>query len=309
MNVLTTENLSKSYKEIKVVDNVNMHIEQGDIYGFVGENGAGKTTVIRLITGLAEPTEGTFSLFGTDRKSPNIESAKRRMCGIVEAVSLNRGMTALENLRLQSKITGVSKTDDELRELISLVGLNPSEVANKKTGNFSLGMRQRIGIAMTLISQPDLIILDEPMNGLDPTGFVEVRETILSLNRKGITFLISSHILSELDKVCTKIGVISGGKLLREMSMEDLHDNTGRRTVIQCASESDATKYAKILHSTIGNDAVKAEGNAVLILGENDFNEIVCTAVQNNIPLVKINVSENTIEDLYMNIVKGGAQK
>ena len=217
MYVLETKNLTKRYNLYNAVDHVNMHIEKGDIYGFVGENGAGKTTIIRMITGIANPTEGDFELFGVNNNSKEIANAKKKLAGIVEAVSINTNMTAKDNLKYQAMISGKKITNDEINQLLKRVGLNADAIEKKNVGSFSLGMRQRLGIAITLINEPEFIILDEPMNGLDPKGFIEIRDVILELNKEGITFLISSHILSELDKICNKIGFISHGKLIKEL--------------------------------------------------------------------------------------------
>ena len=172
MNVLTTDGLSKAYKGRFAVKNVYMNIEKGDIYGFVGENGAGKTTLIRLVTGLAAPTSGSYSLYDVPNTSGEIYDVRRRTGAIVETATMSRSMTALENLKTQCYITGITRTDEELIGLIERVGLNYEEIRRRKVGRFSLGMRQRLGIAMVLVSDADFIILDEPMNGLDPQGFI-----------------------------------------------------------------------------------------------------------------------------------------
>ena len=218
--ILETNNLTKEYNGKVVVSNANMHIYEGDIYGFVGENGAGKTTILRLISGLIFPSGGDFKLFGASNNESGIYAARSKTSGIIESVSLNKGMKALDNLRLQCVSLGLKRSDEELIELINHVGLRYDEIKDKKVGNFSLGMRQRLGIAIAIVSKPKFILLDEPMNGLDPQGFVDVRETIMKLNKEGVTFLISSHILSELDKICNRIGFISHGKLIEEITMK-----------------------------------------------------------------------------------------
>lgn len=306
MNVLTTYDLSKRYNGRLVLDRVNMHIEQGDIYGFVGENGAGKTTVIRLITGLAAPSGGSFSLYGINNRDKDIEQAKKKLGGIVESVSLNRRMTALDNLRFQRMITSSDKSDEELISLISRVGLDYNAIKDRKAGNFSLGMRQRLGIAVTMVSDPEFVILDEPMNGLDPQGFVEVRETILRLHSEGVTFLISSHILSELDKICTKIGVISRGRLLEEMSMDELRDRSRRRILIRCTDPNEHAGLICLISDKLSLREVRPEGDGIVIFDKVDVNDVITFLAEERVSIDRINVLEETVEDFYINILRKG---
>ena len=306
MLVLETNSLSKKYKEHLAVDHVNMHIEKGDIYGFVGENGAGKTTIIRLICGLASPSEGDFNLFGINSNNPDIFEAKKKISGIVEAVSLTPSMTAFNNIKFQALLANKKLTDEEINVLISRVGLNPKEIENKKVGSFSLGMRQRIGIAITLISDPEFIILDEPMNGLDPKGFVEVRDTIVELNKQGITFLISSHILSELEKVCTKIGFISHGKLLKELSIDELHKQSKPRIEIELKNPQEV---AEVLKKKLGLTNFEVEEHVVNIYDIIDINDLMKFIVSNNIVVDNISKKEDTIETYYMKLMGGNANE
>lgn len=306
MLVLETNSLSKKYKEHLAVDHVNMHIEKGDIYGFVGENGAGKTTIIRLICGLASPSEGDFNLFGINSNNPDIFEAKKKISGIVEAVSLTPSMTAFNNIKFQALLADKKLTDEEINSLISRVGLNPKEIENKKVGSFSLGMRQRIGIAITLISDPEFIILDEPMNGLDPKGFVEVRDTIVELNKQGITFLISSHILSELEKVCTKIGFISHGKLLKELSIDELHKQSKPRIEIELKNPQEV---AEVLKKKLGLTNLEVEEHVINIYDIIDINDLMKSIVKNNIVVDNISKKEDTIETYYMKLMGGNVNE
>lgn len=303
MYVLTTDGLSKVYKGSFAVKDVSMHIERGDIYGFVGENGAGKTTLIRLVTGLAAPTAGTYALFDVPYTSKEIDQVRRHTGAIVETATMSRAMTAIENLKVQCAITGVTRTDAELVALLGRVGLDYEAIKKKKAGNFSLGMRQRLGIAMVMVSDADFVILDEPMNGLDPQGFIEVRETIQKLNREGVTFLISSHILSELDKICTKIGVISHGELLEEIKMDDLHRNARRRIAIDAEN-------AKAVEAALRADGsfaeINREGEKVAVYGDADLNRILQILVQNDLRVRSVNTLEETIEDHYIRLLGKG---
>lgn len=303
MAVLQTMNLSKRYLGKYVVDKVNMHIEEGDIYGFVGENGAGKTTILRMISGLIKPSNGNFALYGVKNTDKRINEIKKKTGAIVEVVSLNKGMNALENLRYHCLITNTKKTDRELIEILAKVGLVYSEIRTKKVKNFSLGMRQRLGLAITLINNPKFIMLDEPMNGLDPQGFVEIREIIMKLNREeGVTFLISSHILSELDKMCNKIGIISHGKLLEELTIEELHNKSRKNITINC----DNLEIVKErLVAGLELKEVTIENNAINIFDDIDINEVMKFLVNNDIKINKINLVEQTIEDYYLKLLSG----
>lgn len=302
MFVLETSGLTKKYNLNVAVDHVNMHIEKGDIYGFVGENGAGKTTIIRMISGLAEATEGSFKLFGIENKNKEIFEAKKKLAGIVEAVSLNTSMTAMDNLNFQALVVGKKLSIEEKEKLLIKVGLNPKAIDKKKVGSFSLGMRQRLGIALTLVSEPEFIILDEPMNGLDPKGFIEVRDIILELNKEGITFLISSHILSELDKICNKIGFISHGKLIKELTMEDIHNQSKSRIVIEA---SNLEEIKNKLEEKLELKDIKISGNELYIYDLIDINEILKFLVEEKITIKNINKLEDTIESYYMKLLGG----
>lgn len=217
MNILTTTNLCKKYGANLAVDNVNMTVNQGDIYGFVGLNGAGKTTVIRLITGLINKTSGSFDLFGMP-DSGNLCNERRKISSMVETPALYLNMTSVDNMKIQCAIMQMPIVG--ISDLLKLVGLDSTSRVLAK--NFSLGMRQRLGIAMALVGDPKFMLLDEPTNGLDPEGIIEIRDLLLSLNKtKGITILISSHILSELSKLATTYGFIHKGKLIKQISAED----------------------------------------------------------------------------------------
>ena len=212
--VLTTEALCKRYKKTNALDDFYMHVPKGAIYGFIGKNGAGKTTLIRMICGLSNPTSGSYTLYGIKNSDKEMEQTRRHMGAVVETPALTLEMTAEENLRQQYRIYGLSSFDG-IGKLLELVGLE--KAGKKKVKAFSLGMKQRLGIAMALACEPDFLVLDEPTNGLDPQGIIELRELILELNHeKGITFLISSHILDELARVATHYGIIDQGKMLRE---------------------------------------------------------------------------------------------
>ena len=278
-----------------------MHIEEGDIYGFVGENGAGKTTIIRLVSGLIKPTDGSYSIYGVDFKNKNIYSSRKKVSGIVEAVSINRGMNALDNLKLQCYVTHTKKTDQELIELLNDVGLDYNSLKKKRAGQYSLGMRQRLGLAISMVSNPSFILLDEPMNGLDPKGFIDLREAILKLNKKGVTFLISSHILAELDKICNRIGFISHGVLLDELTIDELHHKARRKIFVEC---SDVEKIKKTLVEEFKLKETAIEVNKLFIYDEIDFNKLLSYLVKKKITVSNVGVIQDTIEDYYMSLMK-----
>ena len=221
--VLATQGLSKHYKDFKALDNLTMHVPKGSIYGFVGRNGAGKTTLIRVICGLQAPTAGSYLLYGTDCTRKEIAQIRRRMGAVVETPSIYLDLTAEDNLKEQFRVLGVP-SDDGIPELLKLVGLE--DTGKKKARNFSLGMKQRLGIAVALAGSPDFLVLDEPVNGLDPQGIIEMRKLLQKLNRdKGVTILISSHILDELSRLATHYGFIDKGHMVEEIAAADIDES------------------------------------------------------------------------------------
>ena len=301
--VFQTFALSKYYKQFKAVDAVDMTIYEGDIYGFVGENGAGKTTLIRLACGLIRPTSGDYAIYGVSSQEPGIFEARSKTAAIVEAVALCRSLNALDNLKLHANLVGVNKTDNELNEMLENVGLDSKGIAKKKVGNFSLGMRQRLGIALALLSNPKFVILDEPMNGLDPQGFIDVRETILKLNKQGVTFLISSHILSELDKICTRVGFLTHGRLVKEISFDELHQIARKKISLRIKN---ADNVSKLLVKHFNLQDVKVEGEFITIYDILDVNELMKFIFSQQLVVESISSSEETIEDFYQQLIEGG---
>ena len=300
--VLQTYNLSKQYKNHLVLDKVNINIEQGDIYGFVGENGSGKTTIIRLITGLISANGGHFELFGTESTSPDILQARTKVGAIVETPSIYLNMSAADNLKMQNCILG-KKDDDKIKEVLAEVGLSDLYNDKKTAGNFSLGMRQRLGIAMALLGEPQFIILDEPMNGLDPAGIVEIRELILKLNKeRNITFLISSHILTELALVATKYGIISKGKILKEISAEELKMQCRKVTSIET---KDKDALSQILTKEFDAEALALMPNGMKIYGQVNLNDILGKLIAAGVEISAVNSSEMNIEDYYLSLIGG----
>lgn len=284
--VLNANSIYKNYGNFKALSGLSMKVPKGTIYGLVGKNGAGKTTLIRIICGLQAPSLGDYSIYGIENRDPKIVRARRRMGAVVETPSIYLDMSAEENLKQQFRVLGMPSFEG-VSELLKLVGL--SDTGRKKARNFSLGMRQRLGIAIALCGNPDFLVLDEPVNGLDPQGIVEVRELILRLNReKNITVLISSHILSELSKLATHYGFIDSGRMIKELSAEELDaacrkcmrievTNTRALAIVldrmgveyKILSDSEADVYAKLNITTLTNSLSEA-GCELLSVQERD---------------------------------------
>ena len=213
-NILETRSLTKKYGDKIAVNGMSLHVRRGDIYGLIGKNGAGKTSLMKLLLGLTTPDSGEMVLLG----ERNADRARRKIGSLIEAPALYKNETAFENMKRFAILSPTS--DADIRNLLNLVGLG--NTGTKKAGAFSLGMRQRLGIAIALLGNPEVLILDEPINGLDPAGIKEIRDIIIELNRRGVTFLISSHLLDELGKIATNYGIVSGGVLVEEITAEAL---------------------------------------------------------------------------------------
>lgn len=300
MNLIETHDLVKKYGNKVVIDHVNMHIPEKTIYGFVGENGSGKTTIMRLLTGLAEPTAGGFTLFGVSNKDLKIYEMRRQMSAIVEVTSLVPTMTARENIVYQGIYLGIKVTQQEIDELLTLVQLD--KVGNKKVKNYSLGMRQRLGIALALMNHPKLMLLDEPMNGLDPQGIADLRDLLIKLNEKeGITVLISSHILSELEKIASHYGFISHGKLVEELTVEELHNKCRKSVTIKV---DDIANIEKELKSANVKDYKIYPNGDVQIFDDVEIGALVSNLYKKGVKILAINSSDEGVEDYYLNLIK-----
>lgn len=297
--VLRTDKLSKKYRHFRALDGLDMSIPKGSIYGLVGKNGAGKTTLIRLICGLQEPSSGSFSLYGIRNNSRSISKARRRMGAVVETPSIYLGMSAEDNLKQQYLVLGLPSYDG-IPELLELVGLE--NAGKKKARDFSLGMKQRLGIAIALAGDPDFLVLDEPVNGLDPQGIVEIRELVLKLNReRQITVLISSHILDELSRLATHYGIIDAGRMVRELSAEEL--NTACRKSIR-VEVSSTTALARAL------DAMKLEYKILSktkadIFAKPNVSLLVESLSKEGCELLSLTERDESLESYYISLVGG----
>ncbi len=297
--IVRCKDITKLYNGKKVLDSFSMNVRYKDVYGFVGENGSGKTTIIRIITGLIKANSGSYSLFGVDSNDSRIFDVRKSIGAIVEAPSIYLNMSALNNMRQMGILLNI-KDDEKFKDTLRLVGLNDVIDSKKVAGNFSLGMRQRLGIAMSLLSNPKLLILDEPMNGLDPEGIVGLRNLLLDLNDKGITIIISSHILSELSMIATRYGIISKGQMIKEVSSEEVKEAVTPKLILKV---NDIVHSYELLkndyHVLIKNDSLEITGNY-------DLNNIISLLQKENIYITNINQQEENIEDYYMNLIKGG---
>lgn len=298
-NIIESSGLSKRYKDFKALSGLSIHVPKGAIYGLVGKNGAGKTTLIRILCGLQQPTEGVYSLYGTPSDGSKISNVRRRVGAVVETPSVYLDMSAEDNLKQQFVVMGLPSFKP-IPELLSLVGLG--NTGNKKAGNFSLGMRQRLGIAIALAGDPDLLILDEPINGLDPEGIVEIRELILKLNReKQITFFISSHILDELSRLATHFGFIDGGRMVKEISASQLNDACRKCLRVRV---SDIRALCRVLeqmgleYSVLGNSRAD-------IFGQVDITDLTITLNNENCHVLSMAERDETLESFYMSLLGG----
>ena len=297
--VLTTNALSKHYGKFKALNDLSMHVPKGAIYGFVGRNGAGKTTLIRVICGLQAPTSGGYSIYGIEHTDNSIVKSRHRMGAVVETPSIYLDMTAEDNLKQQALILGLPSYDS-IPEILKLVGLE--NTGKKKARNFSLGMKQRLGIAVALIGNPDFIVLDEPINGLDPQGIVDIRELILKLNREhGITVLISSHILGELSKLATHYGFIDKGHLVKEISAEEL-ETVCRKYI--CVEVSDVKALARVLDTEELEYEILSDSKAN-IYGKINLSKLVIALSKEDCELISSHEQDESLENYFINLVGG----
>lgn len=297
--VLTTDALGKDYRSFKALNGLSMHVPKGAIYGFVGKNGAGKTTLIRLICGLQEPTSGSFTLYGIENRDKTIVKARRRMGAVVETPSIYLDMTAADNLKQQYRILGLPSFDD-IPELLRLVGL--SDTGKKKARNFSLGMKQRLGIAIALAGDPDFLVLDEPINGLDPQGIIEIRELILKLNReRQITVLISSHILDELSRLATHYGIIDSGRMVKELSAEELEAACRKCMRV---TVTDTKILARVLDG-MNMEYKILSGTQADVFAKPNISQLTLTLAKDGCEVLEMQERDESLESYYISLVGG----
>lgn len=298
MLVLEATNLEKKYKDFTALKNLNLHVQQGAIYGLIGKNGAGKTTLIRIICGLQQPTNGTYAIYGV-QQNEKLADVRKRMGAIIETPAIYSEMSARDNLIGQYKLVGMP-IDDGIEELLTLVGLE--KAGKKKVKNFSLGMKQRLAIAMALANHPDFLILDEPINGLDPAGIIEIRELILKLNReKRITILISSHYLDELSKIATHYGFLDKGYIVEEISHEELMRKLERKIVLNVNEPTEFVKYFerfKIPYKVLDRRTIN-------VYGKYNLSTFIRELANHQLIVEEIHEHEESLESYYMNLIGG----
>ena len=298
--ILKTNNLKKYYRNFKALDGLKMNVPKGSIYGFIGRNGAGKTTLIRLVCGIQYPTDGELSLYGVNYTDKKISQSRRRIGSVVETPALYTDMTAAENLKQQYRVLGIPDFE-QIPQLLKLVGLENTE--NKKARQFSLGMRQRLGIALALCGDPDFLVLDEPINGLDPEGIIEIRELIMKLNReKKITVLISSHYLDELSKLATHYGFISNGKMVREMSAEELESACRKCLHV---TVTDTSALARVLDSMNISYQINDETHAD-IYAKPAITQLALALNKENCEIISAEEHDESLESFYISLIGGG---
>lgn len=298
--ILTADNLNKNFRHSHALHNFSMHIPKGAIYGFVGENGAGKTTLIRTICGLQTPTSGTYSLYGVKNTDKRIREAQQRIGAVVESPAVYLDMNAENNLKHQYHVLGLP-TYDGLKELLHLVGLE--KTGRKKVRNYSLGMKQRLGIAVALAGNPDFLILDEPTNGLDPQGIIELRELILKLNRqRQITVLISSHNLDELSRTATHYGFIVDGSMVKEITAEELAKSCRKCAVL---TVTDTGVLARAL-DLLGLEYDILSESTANVYGEIPISELTMEMAKDRCRILSLHEKDETLESYYINLTGGG---
>ena len=300
-DILRTENLIKSYKNKRAVDCVSMHIRQGDIYGFLGQNGAGKTTTLRMIMGLITPTAGEIYLLG-ERVVAGRYRHYDRIGSVIETAGFYPNLTARENLEIHRRLMQVTNKS-YLTEALEAVGV--SEVGNKQVKGFSLGMKQRLGIARALLHKPEFLVLDEPTNGLDPVGIKEIRKLIISLSmERKITVLVSSHILSEVQQIATRIGIINEGKLLEEINLEDLKKKN--RNYVELKVNDDRTAALTLENGLRIHDYSITEPGIIRVYDRIDEAARINQVLNKEGILVHgVNVKTDTLEDYFINLTGG----
>lgn len=297
--ILTTENLTKIYGEKHAADSVSLHIKKGDVYGLIGRNGAGKTTILKMICGLSCPTSGSITFEG--KTGAELSKQMHKIGSLIETPGLFPKMSAYQNIKIKCILCG--KNDDAyVKSLLKQVGLE--KVGRKPTQSFSLGMKQRLGIALALVGDPELIVLDEPINGLDPQGIAEMREIIHKLSKeRGMTVIVSSHILDELAKVADAFGIINDGKLIDEFTVEELESRCSKYTVLKVG---EIEKTEKVLADS-GVNKYEVLNNGEIRINEeiDDTSKLIAALVGAGVPVYELASAQGTLEQYYLNRTGG----
>ncbi|RST59939.1 ABC transporter ATP-binding protein [Siminovitchia terrae] len=300
--IVKTKNLSKKYKHSTVVDNISLEVMKGEIYGFLGPNGAGKTTTIRMLLGLIKSSNGEIRINGKSVTKNRIEVLKN-VGSLVESPSYYGNLTAFENLKVIARIREIP--DVRINEVLQIVGLNTTK--NKLAKNFSLGMKQRLGIGAAILGNPELLILDEPTNGLDPAGIEEIRELIKSFPKKfGMTVIISSHLLSEIDQMATHVGIINKGRLIFQGEMSSLR-NLNQSCIHFYVEEIRKTQQLLTNRNIKFND--HSNGFTMSKLGCKEVAAINKLLVENEISVYRIEEHKESLEKIFLNLIRKDEEK
>ena len=297
MNVIETSGLTKAFGGKMAVDQFDMHVGQGDIYGFIGRNGAGKSTVMRMLAGLAEPTGGEMRVFGS---SPCEAGASRRIGALIESPGLYGSMSATDNLMMKALALGLADPKDKVRDLLDLTGLG--SVGSKATKNFSMGMKQRLGLALALLGSPDLLLLDEPLNGLDPGGAREIRRLIMRLNdERGITVVVSSHVLEQLGKMATRYGVIREGRMVRELTAAEVDQECS--DFLQLEAANPALALAVLQERFAGLRFQSMPGGAIRLFGGADAGAVGAALNEEGIAIRGLYAHRRDLEEFFVEMM------
>lgn len=299
MYIIETKDITKKYGKYQVLNKLNIHIKENSIYGLIGKNGAGKTTLIRIICGLQDSTNGTYFINKIDNKAKDISLVRKKIGAIIERPSIYEEMNAKDNIICQMKLVGLTNYQD-VSKILDVVGL--SNVGNKKVRYYSLGMKQRLGIALALVNNPNILILDEPINGLDPEGIIEIRELILKLNKeKHITILISSHYLDELSKVATHYGFINKGRIIEEISSEELNKKLTSFIELKVNNLKSFTDFFK--KNNIPYEI--KDNNIINIYKDYNIQKFITELTNNNLEIESITKKNESLEEYYINLIGG----
>lgn len=299
--ILEIKNVSKYFGKTKVVDNLSFEVKSGEILGFLGPNGAGKTTTIKMILGLLSIDEGNISINGYDVKK-DFEKAMEFIGGIVENPDLYGYMTAVENLKLHAKIRGIDYS--EVYKTLEMVGLQKS--MNQKVSKFSLGMKQRAGLALSLLHSPKILILDEPTNGLDPVGIKDLRDILKNLAKeKNIAVLVSSHILSEMELMCDRVVVINEGKFVKTQELGNSNENADIEKKYEIKTK-DIERAQKVLKEKLNKEGLISEGKLYVNIKPSEVSKVVKTFVYEDIDVEGVNECENSLENIFFDVTKEG---
>ncbi|SHK26841.1 ABC-2 type transport system ATP-binding protein [Hathewaya proteolytica DSM 3090] len=300
-NILETMDLTKTFKKVRAVDDVNIHVKRGGIYGIIGENGAGKTTILKIVSGLINASSGNFKLFGCESSRARSSGAFSKIGSLLEYPAMYPNMTAMENMKTKGLCAGFSD-EKYLKGLLQLAGLE--KVGKKRTKFFSLGMKQRLGIAMALIGEPELLLLDEPINGLDPQGIADVRNMLKRLvAEKNITILVSSHILEELFKIASSFAIVHKGKLIVEATKEEIQQQCGQYTEMIVG---DTSKAKQALEEKNIGGVTYLDDNILHLDMDVDVAEVNFILADSRIPVTSIVEKKKSLEEYYFSIIGGG---